>query len=84
MGESLHFCDDPVCPDPVWKPSKLCGALRVHDDMLRAVLALWGQDGGNNVVPSRKQKLRLSTVKISFRKNVNKTSFSLERLLKSV
>ena len=21
-GESRHFCHDPVCPDPVWKPSK--------------------------------------------------------------
>ena len=21
-GESRHFCDDPVCPDPVWKLSK--------------------------------------------------------------
>ena len=20
-GELRHFCDDPVCPDPVWKPS---------------------------------------------------------------
>ena len=21
-GKSRHFCDDPVCPDPVWKPSR--------------------------------------------------------------
>ena len=23
-GESRHFCDDPICPDPVWKPVRTC------------------------------------------------------------
>lgn len=22
--ELRHFCDEPVCPDPVWKPSEIC------------------------------------------------------------
>ena len=22
-GEVWHFCDDPVCPDPVWKPVRV-------------------------------------------------------------
>ena len=29
QGELRHFCDDPVCPDPVWKPSRFrCRANR--------------------------------------------------------
>ena len=26
--EFRHFCDDPVCPDPVWKLSTPCGRSR--------------------------------------------------------
>ena len=27
-GKLRHFCDDPVCPDPVWKLSIVCSTHR--------------------------------------------------------
>ena len=33
QGESRHFCDDPVCPDPVWK-LPIGGEVRPHPPLL--------------------------------------------------
>ena len=32
-GESQHFCDDPICHDPVWKLSKTARRPRTLDDL---------------------------------------------------
>ena len=33
-GESQHFCDDPVCPGPVWKLSTIQRWLRMFNPYL--------------------------------------------------
>ena len=51
-GQLLHFCDDPVCPDPVWKLSRLrrasWQATRTH-----GLFLIRRQRNGTRFVPSR-------------------------------
>ena len=44
-GELRHFCDDSVCPDPVWKLSKVGMDISVSKRLFPTKAVLWFERG---------------------------------------